>query len=169
MRCLVLRQRYFTDICSIAVVTLALFQRSVMDLKKCGKQIKRKQLAIQHTPAIQVIFYLKRRWCKKICKIQITLPIIHPMLGINNCLQIIETGVRWVVLCLSQDGACTESFENFRDKSLKGGLSNDITLNPPLFSLENTFKVLSTVYTLFHINYRELSFCCSWKGMVNAS
>ncbi len=53
------------------------------------------------------------------CKIQITLPIIHPMLGINNCLQIIESGVRSVVLCLSQDGACIESFENFRDNSLK--------------------------------------------------
>ncbi len=45
-----------------------------------------------------------------------------------------------MVLCLSQDGTCTESFENFRDKSLKGGLSNDITLNPPLLSLVNTFK-----------------------------
>jgi len=44
------------------------------------------------------------------------------------------------VLCLSQDGACTESFENFRDKSLKGDLSNDVTLNPPLLSLENTFN-----------------------------
>jgi hypothetical protein len=56
MRRLVLRQRHFTDICSIAIVTLALFQRSVMDLKKCGKQIKRKQLAIQHTPAILRIY-----------------------------------------------------------------------------------------------------------------
>ncbi len=45
-----------------------------------------------------------------------------------------------MVLCLSQDGACTESSENFRDKSLKGDLSNDVTLNPPLLSLENTFK-----------------------------
>ncbi len=27
--------------------------------------------------------------------------------------------VRWVVLCLSQDGACTDSFENFRESSLK--------------------------------------------------
>ncbi len=48
--------------------------------------------------------------------------------------------VRWVVLCLSQDGACTDSLENFRENSLKGDLSNDITLNPPLFSLVNTFK-----------------------------
>jgi hypothetical protein len=45
-----------------------------------------------------------------------------------------------VVLCLSQDGACKDSFENFRENSLKGDLSNDITLNPPLFSLVNTFK-----------------------------
>jgi hypothetical protein len=45
-----------------------------------------------------------------------------------------------VVLCLSQDGACTDSFENFHENSLKGDLSNDITLNPSLFSLVNTFK-----------------------------
>ncbi len=50
----------------------------------------------------------------------------------------------WVVLCLSQDGACTEFFENFRENSLKGYLSNDITLNPPLFSLFNTFKYILT-------------------------
>ncbi len=41
------------------------------------------------------------------------------------------------VLCLSQDGACTESFENFRDNSLKGGLSNDVTLNPPWPAVTN--------------------------------
>jgi hypothetical protein len=50
--------------------------------------------------------------------------------------------VRGAVLCLSQDGACTDSFENFRENSLKGDLSNDITLNPPLFSLVNTFKAV---------------------------
>jgi hypothetical protein len=48
-----------------------------------------------------------------------------------------------VVLCLSQDGACTDSVENFREKSLKGDLSNDIILNPPLFSLVNTFNKLT--------------------------
>jgi hypothetical protein len=42
--------------------------------------------------------------------------------------------VRWVVLCLSQDGACTDLFENFSENSLKGDLSNNTTLNPPLFS-----------------------------------
>ncbi len=76
------------------------------------------------------------------------------LLGINNCLQIIETGVRWVVLCLSQDGACTDSVENFRDNSLKGGLSNATTwlplFNPPLFSLVDTFKPggIITVYRI---------------------
>ncbi len=45
-----------------------------------------------------------------------------------------------MVLCLSQDGACTDSFENFRDNNLKGDLSNDISLTLPLFSLVNTFK-----------------------------
>ncbi len=48
--------------------------------------------------------------------------------------------VRGAVLGLLQDGACTDFFENFRENSLKGDLSNDITLNPPLFSLVNTFK-----------------------------
>jgi hypothetical protein len=46
-----------------------------------------------------------------------------------------------VVLCFSQDGACTDSFENFRENSLNGDLSNNITLNPPLFSLVNTFNI----------------------------
>ncbi len=45
-----------------------------------------------------------------------------------------------MVLCLSHDGACTDSFKNFREISLKGDLSNDVTLNPPLFSLVTTFK-----------------------------
>ena len=54
-----------------------------------------------------------------------------------------------MVLCLSQDGACTESFENCRDNSLKGGLSNDITLTPPLFSLVNTFNIGSAEFDRF--------------------
>jgi hypothetical protein len=49
--------------------------------------------------------------------------------------------VRGAVLCLSQDGACTNLFENFSENNLKGDLSNDTTDNPPLFSLVNTFKV----------------------------
>jgi hypothetical protein len=48
--------------------------------------------------------------------------------------------VRWVVLDLLQDGACTDFFENFSENSLKGYLSNATTFNPPLFSLVDTFK-----------------------------
>ncbi len=54
-----------------------------------------------------------------------------------------------MVLCLSQDGACTDSFENFRKNSLMGDLSNAITLNPPLFSLVNTFKLRIKFFKTF--------------------
>jgi hypothetical protein len=36
--------------------------------------------------------------------------------------------------------ACSNLCENFRDNSLKRDLSNDTTINPPLFSLVNTFN-----------------------------
>jgi hypothetical protein len=54
------------------------------------------------------------------------------------------------VLGLSQDGACTytDPFENIHENSLKGDLSNEITLNLPLFSSVNTFKNLCTVAAL---------------------
>jgi hypothetical protein len=54
-------QRYFTDICSIAVVTLALFQRSVMDLKKCAKQIKRQMRCLE----------FRQRYFTDICSIAV--------------------------------------------------------------------------------------------------
>ena len=50
MRRLEFRQRYFTDIGSIAVGILALFQRSVMDLKKCAKQIKKTTQTFRAVP-----------------------------------------------------------------------------------------------------------------------
>jgi hypothetical protein len=59
------------------------------------------------------------------------------------------TRVLVAVLGLSQDGACTDFFENFRENSLKGDLSNDITLNPPLFSLVDTFKKKYNIKTHF--------------------
>ncbi len=46
--------------------------------------------------------------------------------------------VRWVVLGLSQYGACTDLSENFSEDSLKVDLSNDNIVSPPLFSLVNT-------------------------------
>jgi hypothetical protein len=53
--------------------------------------------------------------------------------------------VRWVVLGLLQDGACTELVENLSVNSSKGDLSNATTFNPPLFPLDNTFN---SVYIL---------------------
>ncbi len=57
--------------------------------------------------------------------------------------------VRGAVLCLSQDGSCTNLFENFSDNNLKGDLSNDTTDNPPLFSLVNTFKSVSEGFCFY--------------------
>ncbi len=54
-----------------------------------------------------------------------------------------RTRVRGVVFGLSQDGACTNLFENFREHSLKLDLPNDTTVNPSLFSLVITFKAWS--------------------------
>ncbi len=77
-------------------------------------------------------------WCGKWVAARRNSVIGNQLLFANN-----RNMVRWVVLCLSLDGACTDSFENFREISLKGDLSKDITLNPPLFSLVNTFKLFS--------------------------
>ena len=51
----------------------------------------------------------------------------------NNRLQIVETGFRGAVLGLSQDGACTDLFENLSVNSLKEDLSNATTFKPSLF------------------------------------
>jgi hypothetical protein len=50
--------------------------------------------------------------------------------------------VRGAVLGLSQDGARTNLFENFRKNSLKRDLSNVNTDNQPLFSLVDTFNTV---------------------------
>ena len=80
------------------------------------------------------MFQLSLR-CEKFAAARHHSVIGNQLLFANN-----RNRVRWVVLCLSHDGACTDSFENFREISLKGDLSNDIAPNPPLFSLVNTFK-----------------------------
>jgi hypothetical protein len=73
-----------------------------------------------------------------------------------------------VGLCLSQDGACTDSFENVCENSLKGDLSNDITLNPPLFSLVNTFFIIQT-YVGYKQSFQNLLFLVlkEWRVEVN--
>jgi hypothetical protein len=73
--------------------------------------------------------------------------------------------VRGAVLGLSQDGACTDSFENFRENSLNGDLSNDITLNPPLFSLVNTFKdIKSKKVGSFYCKLFQMERCTMYGG-----
>jgi hypothetical protein len=61
-----------------------------------------------------------------------------PILGYNYLFQMTKTG--FAVLGLSQDGACTDLFGNLSENSLKGDLSNDNIVHPPLFSLFNTFN-----------------------------
>jgi hypothetical protein len=38
-------------------------------------------------------------------------------------------------------------YKNHSDNSLSGDLSNDTTVNPPLFSLVNTFKQVFLLYS----------------------
>ncbi len=49
--------------------------------------------------------------------------------------------IRAAVLGLSQDRACTNLIENFRENILKQDLSNGATVSPPHFSLVNTFHM----------------------------
>ncbi len=56
--------------------------------------------------------------------------------------------LRWAVLGLSQDEDWTDFFEIPSVNSLKGDLSNETTVNPPLFSLVNTF-----IMTWFFFRY----------------
>ncbi len=50
------------------------------------------------------------------------------------------------VLGLSQDGACTNLFENFDEHSFKRDLLNETAVNQPLFSLVNTVKQIVQGY-----------------------
>jgi hypothetical protein len=70
--------------------------------------------------------------------------------------------VRGAVLCLSQDGACTNLFENFREKSLKRDLSYDTADKTPLFSLVNTFK--TTLYPPAIMEFSSLPFSLGKGG-----
>jgi hypothetical protein len=57
--------------------------------------------------------------------------------------------VRWLILVLSQDGACIALYENPSENNLKGDLSNDAPVNQPLFSLVNIFNTAKLcVHTL---------------------
>ena len=84
MRRLVLRQRHFTDICSLAVVTLALFQRSVMGLKKRGKHIKRQMRCLE----------LRQRYFTDICSIAVVVTLAlfqRSVMDLKKCAKQIKT------------------------------------------------------------------------------
>ncbi len=74
-------------------------------------------------------------WCEKCDTARHYAFIWKQLLNANDI-----NRVRWVVLGLSQDGDCTDFLENLSENSLKGDLSNDNIVNPPLFSLVNPFK-----------------------------
>ncbi len=71
--------------------------------------------------------------------------------------------LRWVVLGLSQDGACIDLFENRSENSLMEDLSNITTFNPPLFSLVNTFKRI--FYSLVCFDHK-LSNCSHYSKLL---
>ncbi len=101
------------------------------------------------------MFQLSLR-CEKFAAARHHSVIGNQLLFANN-----RNRVRWVVFCLSQDGACTGSFENFRENSLKGDLSNDITLNPPLFSLVNTFYcAYRLVDNYIYLSLKKCEYAC---------
>jgi hypothetical protein len=70
--------------------------------------------------------------------IQIPPTSFHSDAGKQSLIANDRNRIRWVVLGLSRDGACINLFENHRENSLKGNLSKDTTVIPPLLSL--TFK-----------------------------
>ncbi len=76
-------------------------------------------------------------WCEKCVAAQ-----HYADIGIQIFISNDRNRVRWVVLRLLQDGPCTDLFENLSKNSLKGDLSNDNIVSPPLFSLVNTWPIL---------------------------
>jgi hypothetical protein len=83
-------------------------------------------------------------WCEKCVAARHYAVICKQLLDANDI-----NSVRWAVLGLLQDGACTDFFKNLSENSLKGDLSNATTLNPPLFSLVDTFNKLFEWMALF--------------------
>ncbi len=112
----------------ISVGMLALFERFIMKFGFLpSSQISGRMYTIP-------LFQISVR-CEKCVAVRHYAVISKQLLNANDI-----NRVRWVVLDLRQDGACTGFFENLSDNSLKGDLSNATTLNPPLFSLVDTFK-----------------------------
>jgi hypothetical protein len=83
-------------------------------------------------------------------------PNTIPLLENNYNLRKNKNRVCGAVLGLSQDGASTNLFENFREISLKRVLSKDDTVNPSLFPLVNTFNVKTFEKTFERMGYFSL-------------
>ncbi len=75
-------------------------------------------------------------WCEKFVAARHYAVFSKQLLNAND-----KNRVRWIVLDLLQDGACTDFFENLSEISLKGDLSNATTFNSSLFLLVDTFKI----------------------------
>jgi hypothetical protein len=84
---------------------------------------------------VQYLLFQISLWCENVVAAQHYAVICKQLLNAND-----RNRVRWVVLGLPQDGACTDLFENPSEISLKGGLTNATTFNPLLFSLDDTFE-----------------------------
>ncbi len=100
-------------------------------------------------------------WCEKFVPARHYAVIWKQLLFANK-----RNRVRWVVLGLSQDGACTDLFENFSENSLKRNLSNDTTVTPPLFSLVNTFKEIKWKAP---VTWRKSVIICGFFGLLAIS
>ncbi len=74
------------------------------------------------------------------------------------CQQFFYVEEQIIIVGLSQSGACIDLNDNHSEYSLKGNLSNaTTTVNPPLFSLGNTFK--GTWYGMYaNFEFGEISF-----------
>jgi hypothetical protein len=87
---------------------------------------------------------LKYRGCEKCVAARHYADIGKQLLFANN-----RNRVRGALLCLSQDGASMDEFvwKKFPREQLtvKRDLSNDTTVNQPLFSFVNTFKAEKTI------------------------
>ncbi len=100
--------------------------------KKLSRYLKRFLMVSRFFPSFQIsgritipMFQLSV-WCEKCVAARHYADIGKQLSFANN-----RNRSRWAVLCLSQDGACIDLYENHSENNLKPDLSND---QPPIFS-----------------------------------
>ncbi len=157
-----------TDHCNDAEVTTGMLQISVRYLcrnTKCRVDFRViwKDLSwtadsyrlLKYRGRYTIALFQISLWCENAVAARLYAVICKQLLISNN-----RNIVRWVVLGLPQDGACTDLFENLSEISLKGDLSNATTFNPHLFSLVNTFNK-DCLWITLKINNTKLNKCKS--------